>query len=211
MLDVVGKNKDEAKKLLTQYGITQIRFENVYTSKEDDIVISQSVEKGEMINKDTVIVLSINVHADTNVMPLLIGKTAEEADAILNESNISSSDIVWEDLQSFYPQGMVIAQSVAPGEEIVKGGKTIKLTKSVEVESLRIAKLTGMTLEEATNWLQVRGIPFKVRDQVDQNAENGVIVSQSVPMFSEISRGQEVIIYKNVYVAFETESSEGTD
>ncbi len=211
MLDVVGKNKDEAKKLLNQYGITQIRFENVYTSKEDDIIVSQNVEKGEMISKDTLIVLSVNVHADTTVMPLLVGKTAEEADIILNENNISGSDIVWEDLQSFYPQGMVIAQSVAPGEEIVKGSKTIKLTKSVEVESLRITKLTGMTLEEATNWLQIRGISFKVRDQVDQNAENGVIVSQSVPMFSEISRGQEVIIYKNVYVAFDTESSEETN
>lgn len=205
MIKVVGKKADEAKKLLKNYGLTNVKVEYVYTSAKDDVVVKQSIPEGQDVSANTFITIYVNVHADTVKVPNLIGKTAEEADNTLNSLNIT--DIVIKYEKSFYPSGTVIYQSIKAGEEILKG-RTIELVISEEVESLKMKDFFGKAPEEAKEWFERVGIEYRVGDQVDPTQPSGVIISQSVPMYSEVYKGEVVYIFVNKYVPVDTDVSQ---
>ncbi len=205
MISVLGKKSDEAKKLLKNYGLSNVRVEYVYTSANDDIVVNQSIPQGQDVSANTFITIYVNVHADTVKVPDLMGKTAEEADAALNALNIT--DIVIKYEKSFYPNGTVIYQSIKAGEEILKG-RTIELTISEEVESITMKDFFGKAPEEAKAWFERVGIEYRIGDQIDPTQPSGVIISQSVPMYSDVYKGEVVYIFVNKYVPVDTGSSE---
>jgi len=205
MIKVVGKKAGEAKKILKNYGLTNVKVEYVYTSAKDDVVVKQSIPEGQDVSANTFITIYVNVHADTVKVPNLIGKTAEEADNTLNSLNIT--DIVIKYEKSFYPAGTVIYQSIKAGEEILKG-RTIELVISEEVESLKMKDFFGKAPEEAKEWFERVGIEYRVGDQVDPTQPSGVIISQSVPMYSEVYKGEVVYIFVNKYVPVDTDVSQ---
>ncbi len=205
MISVEGKKADEAKKLLKEYGLTNVRIEYVYTSKEDNVVVSQSVEKGQMVSANSVIVLSVNVHANTNKVPDLLGMTADEADAALLAENITDVVIRYEN--SFHPNGTVIYQSIKAGTEILKGNK-IEIVISIECETLTMKDFRGKKPEEAEAWFKRAGIQYRVGDQVDSTQAPGVIISQNVAAYTDVVKGEVVTVYVNRYVPVETESSD---
>lgn len=205
MLDVKGKKADEAKKLLKGYGLLNVKVEYVYTSKDDGIVIDQNVSAGENVSADTSIIIYVNVHANTSVVPDLSGKTLEEAQALLAAENITDIEITTE--KSFKPEGTVIYQSVPAGTEVLKGNK-IEIIISSESETIAMKDFYGKTPEEAEKWFKRVGISYIIGDQVDSNEKTGVIISQSIPAYFSVSRGETVRIYVNRYVPSETESSE---
>jgi serine/threonine-protein kinase len=205
MLDVKGKKADEAKKLLKGYGLKNVKVEYVYTSKDDGIVIDQNVSAGENVSADTSIIIYVNVHANTSVVPDLSGKTLEEAQALLAAENITDIEITTE--KSFKPEGTVIYQSVPAGTEVLKGNK-IEIIISSESETIAMKDFYGKTPEEAEKWFKRVGISYIIGDQVDSNEKTGVIISQSIPAYFSVSRGETVRIYVNRYVPSETESSE---
>lgn len=205
MIDVVGKNADEAKKLLKEYGLTNVRVEYVYTSKEDKVVVSQSVVSGEMVSANTVVVLSVNVHANTFKVPNLLGMTKTEAEAALLAEGITDYVITTE--SSFKANETVIYQSISAGTEILKGNK-IQVVVSEECETLSMKDFKGKTPEEAETWLKRVGINYRLIDQVDSTQPTGVIIAQSVPEYSSVSKADVVLLYVNKFVHVETESSE---
>lgn len=204
MINVEGKKADEAKKLLKEYGLTNVRVEYVYTSKEDGIVVSQSVKKGENVSANTAITIQVNVHAKTNKVPNLMGMTAQAADTALTNANITDVVITYE--KSFYPEGTVIYQSIKAGTEILKGDK-IEIVISIESDSIPMKNLYGKAPEEAKAWFERVGIQYFIGDRVDSTEKSGVIITQSVAAYTEVLRGETVWVYVNKYVPVQTESS----
>ncbi len=208
MIDVVGLKSDDAKKQLKVFGLKNVKTEYVYTSAEEGIVIKQSIEEGENVSANTVVTIYVNVQTETNIVPDIVGKTAEEADSLLLEAGIDS--VLLPPEKSFFPTGTVIYQSVAAGEEIVKG-KKLEYTISVESESITMKNCKGEDPEEIIAWFEKVGISYTIGDAVDSNEKPGVIVSQSVPMYSEVYKGETVVIYVNKYVPAENSTTEGNE
>ncbi len=205
MINVTGKKADEAKKLLKEYGLNNVKVEYVYTSKEDDVVVEQSVKKDEDVSANTEVIIYVNVHANTISVPRLKGKTLEEAQALLEEKKITDVSITYE--KSFFQDGTVIYQSLEEGTEILKGDK-IELIISIECETLTMKDFYGKTPEEAEEWFKRVGISYEIGDQVNSSEKSGVIISQNVPALYEIQKGEKVYVYVNRYVSSETESSQ---
>ncbi len=204
MINVVGQKADEAKKLLKNYGLTNVKVEYVYTSAEDGIVVKQSVSGGVNVSANTAITIYVNVHAETHKVPNLIGMTVIQADSALRAEKIT--DIVITDEKSFYPMGIVIYQSINAGEEVLKGQK-IEVVISQEVDSLIMTNLEGKTPEEAIEWFERLGIKYKIGDQVDSNKKPGVIIAQSIPSGGMVYKESVVTVYVNKYVPSADESS----
>lgn len=205
MINVVGKKADEAKKLLKEYGLNNVKIKYVYTSKEDNIVVDQSVPYGENVSANTVITISVNVHANTNKVPDLMGMSLADAQAALSRENITDVVVSYE--KSFYPEGTVIYQSLEKNTEVLKGDK-IEIKVSIESETLSMKDFYGKSPEEAKAWFELVGIQYRIGDQVDSTQPTGVVISQSVPADTNILKGEIVTVYVNKYVPTETESSE---
>lgn len=87
--NVVGKNKDEAEKILNENGLSVV----IEYEKNDDVpedeVVRQSVSAGTSLKRGDKIVLTISSGKKTIIVPDVTGKTESEAEDILKEQGFN--------------------------------------------------------------------------------------------------------------------------
>ncbi|MBR3133411.1 MAG: Stk1 family PASTA domain-containing Ser/Thr kinase [Clostridia bacterium] len=138
MIDVVGKEKTEAEKLLREAGFKKFKFEeeNSETLKEG-LVTKQSVEKDQEIDVESEITITVSKGTSKIKVPSVIGSTEEEAKVVLETAGFEVEIEYGEN--SSETDGKVIKQSVSAsdmaeeGETIVITVNKIEKTKSVSV------------------------------------------------------------------------------
>ncbi|MBU9720397.1 MULTISPECIES: Stk1 family PASTA domain-containing Ser/Thr kinase [Bacillaceae] len=116
MIDVIGEAKSHAERLLEQYEGIEFDYEET-TEYEDDIVLEQSPEPGELIfPNETVVTLTLSKRP-TYTITNLYGMTRDEVISILSENTLL--DMKLED--EHHPtieEGRVISQDPPRGTEI---------------------------------------------------------------------------------------------
>ena len=149
MITVVGMHVDDAKRLLLDKGLTpEIQYE-VNTVYEEGTVLRASVGAGYMIDKNTVIVLTVAQGEDGVTVPTVTGKSREEATSILEKEGFVVN--VTESYDASVENGYVISQSpeaetmAPPGSSI-----TIRVSQGAEETKVRVPKLIGLTEADAT-------------------------------------------------------------
>ncbi|MBU4194413.1 MAG: Stk1 family PASTA domain-containing Ser/Thr kinase [Actinobacteria bacterium] len=124
-------------------------------------------------------------------VPNVVGKTTENATAILSEKGLKleiSKTVI--DLSK--PEGVVISQDPQEGSSISKGG-TVKVV--VTKGAVVVPDLTGMSQGEAEAALEAVGMELQgVSNQYSQGVEKGKIVSQSPSPGTQVSEGSSVSI-----------------
>lgn len=89
------------------------------------------------------------------VVPYLLGKTQSEADEILKKREFNL--VVDEYVNSDYPEGTICVQKTRSGELMVRG-EDIHVSISLGSDSVIMIDLVGMTLSEAENALNDKGL-----------------------------------------------------
>lgn len=149
MITVVGMNVDEAKRALLEMGLTpEIQYEvnNVY---DEGTVLRASVGVGYMVDKNTVVVLTVAQGEDGVTVPSVTGKSREEATSILEKEGFVVN--VTESYDASVENGYVISQSPEAETMAPKGSSiTIRVSQGAEDNKVRVPKVVGMTEEEAT-------------------------------------------------------------
>ena len=85
MIRVVGMNVEDAKRALLELELTpEIKYE-VNTNYEEGTVLRASVQDGLMIDKNTVIVMTVAQGEDGVTVPAVTGKSKEEAVSMLEK------------------------------------------------------------------------------------------------------------------------------
>lgn len=136
--DVTGKNQTEAKKLLSDAGLT---LGTVSQSSSDDVdkglIISQSATAGSSTKKGSTIDITVSTGKETiNVGSLgLIGKTLAEAKNTLNTYGITSTVSGSTDLDS-------IVQDISP-TTVTKGETVTITTKSADTATNKEQTTSG--------------------------------------------------------------------
>ena len=128
--DIVGKTKDEAKKILSEKGLMlTVSSEEYSNTVEKGKVISQTPKNGEAAKDKTVkVVLSKGKQADNKVLvPNVQYRTLSEAKALLEQRELKVK--VTEKSSSTVPKGVVISQSVKAGEKVT-AGTTVEIVVS---------------------------------------------------------------------------------
>ena len=149
MITVVGMNVDEAKRALLEMGLTpEIQYEvnNVY---DEGTVLRASVGVGYMVDKNTVVVLTVAQGEDGVTVPSVTGKSREEATSILEKEGFVVN--VTESYDASVENGYVISQS-PEAETMAPNGSsiTIRVSQGAEDNKVRVPNVVGMTEEEAT-------------------------------------------------------------
>ena len=95
---VIGKSEDEAKKALTDLGLKVTVANDEDSSKENGVVLKQSVDAGKEVEQGSSITITVNKLTETksanltvNVKSLLGGKVEYESTNTTNTSNETSS------------------------------------------------------------------------------------------------------------------------
>ncbi len=117
--DVVGDEADMAFKKLSDSGFDIEYVYDYYDGVEKNIVQKQMPVAGsEGASGDTVtIYVSIGEESTTTVVPSVLGKTKDQAQSILSQSDLGYGQTSY-DYSNEYPEGTIFAQSPRAGQEI---------------------------------------------------------------------------------------------
>ena len=128
-------------------------------------------------------------------VPNVVGKQVLVAKHILEDNHlrVSVSEVSNPDV----PAGQVISQSPEANEQ-VKEQRTVHLVVSKGVGDITMPDITGMTLDQARTRLKSLGLVIgKITTASDDSKEDGVILMQSPPGDSKVTKGATVDVTVN--------------
>ena len=128
-------------------------------------------------------------------VPNVVGKQVTVAKHILEDNHlrVSVSEVSNPDV----PAGQVISPSPEANEQ-VKEQRTVHLVVSKGVGDITMPDITGMTLDKARSRLKNLGLVIgKISAGTDDSKEDGVILMQSPPGDSKVTKGATVDVTVN--------------
>jgi len=152
--NVIGKQKDEAIKILEDAGLNPIiqtsRFDQKY---QRDHVIFQNPSPNMTVKTNRRVYLTISGGDPQIKMPSLVGKTIRDATVTLERLGLSIGKV--DSVESEFPAGIIVEQQFQQGKEISKGlAVNFKLSIGPQVGMVRVPSLFGQTLSEAEKILK---------------------------------------------------------
>ena len=207
MIRVVGMNVEDAKRALLEKGLTpEIQYE-VNNAYEEGLVLRASVQDGLMIDKNTVIVMTVAQGEDGVNVPEVTGKSREEATSILEKEGFVVN--VTESYDESVADGYVISQSPDADTMAPNGSSvTIRVSQGAEDTKVRVPYVVGYTEEEATinlieSGLSVGTVTTTTNEDTSlidkvcyQSYSEGSYVDKGTAIDLKISTGPEVLTYR---------------
>jgi len=147
--NVVGKNKEEAIKVLNDAGLNPIvqtsRFDQKY---QKDQVIFQKPAPNITVKTNRRIYLTVSGGEATVKMPSLISKTIRDAQINLERIGLVLGKI--DSVESEFPVNLIVEQQYIDNREIAKGTSVnVKVSIGPKVGMIRVPNLLGKSLSDA--------------------------------------------------------------
>lgn len=214
MIKVVGMNVEDAKRGLLELGLTpEIKYEenNAYEAGTVLRAASQdgltSVAPGNMVNKNTVIVMTVAQGTDGVEVPSVTGKSKAEATSILEKEGFVVN--VTESYDAAVESGYVISQSPEADTKAPAGSSiTIRVSQGAEENKVRVPNVIGLTEMDATVSLRESGLEVGTVTQTSnedvsltdkvcyQSYSVGSYVDQGTAIDIKISTGPSDVTYR---------------
>ena len=214
MIQVVGMNVEDAKRALLELGLTpEIKYEEnsayevgtvLRAASQDGLT---SVAPGNMISKNTVIVMTVAQGTDGVEVPPVTGKSRSEATSILEQAGFVVN--VTESYDAEVESGYVISQSPEADTKAPSGSSiTIRVSQGAEESKVRVPDVIGMTEMDATVSLNESGLAVGTVSQVNnedasltdkvcyQSYSVGSYVDAGTPIDLKISIGPSDVTYR---------------
>lgn len=157
MIRVVGMNVEDAKRALLELGLTpEIKYE-VNDAYEVGTVLRASVQDGIMVDKNTVVVMTVAEGTDSVNVPAVTGKSEAEATSILQKEGFVVT--VMQQYDATVENGYVISQSPEADTTAPAGSSiTIFVSQGAEDNKVRVPNVIGLTEMDATVSLTESGL-----------------------------------------------------
>lgn len=160
---VVGKNTNDAVKLLESKGFDVMIQDSVYTDTlMKGTVIKQLPDPNATVKVNRTVYITVNRYIPPMIpMPSLEGKSLNFALEILQRSHLQLGDTVY---KPDFMKGSVLEQQyngqrILPGTKLQWGSRVnLVIAGGLEDKEMIVPDLTGMTLAEAKTELEVDGI-----------------------------------------------------
>jgi beta-lactam-binding protein with PASTA domain len=205
--DVTDCQLANAVEILEDEGFDPIIQDSIYDEHfSPGKVVQQNPLPFSRVKKGRRIYLIVSAGERPREVPALIGLTPQDAEFRLKEAGLKLNEKIV-DFSEFYPRGVVINQSIPPGE-IVEKDQLINITISLgpAPSSLEVPNLVGKSLESARKELDVVGLMIgRIRTVYRPNLVPGTILMQSVPP------GQKVTLVDSVSLIVSTDQPIGSE
>ena len=195
MIDLKGKSLDEAKKLLKEMeiGIKQTGEEESDKYPEG-YIISQSIEPGEYIEKNTTVNVVVSSGATSISIPNVVGLEEQAAVNKINDFKLKAvRDYKYSDSVD---TGLVISQSPnADGK--AKEGDTVSIviSRGAETKKVTVPNVCGKSQADAKAAIEAAGLVVgSVTESYSDSYDKGVVCKQSVASGGKVNEGTSVNI-----------------
>ncbi len=180
MVKIVGLTLDEATKLLNEMGLgIQLTGTEVSDEYDEGQIMSQSVKKGDMVEKNTTIKVVVCAGTEGFQLPKVTNLMQDEATKLLMSSPYFLVVSVSYEYSPTVEAMRVI--SVSPREgATVHSGDTVNLVISRGPESVEVPDVINMTESEARAALTAAGFSVTVTSEYSNTVEAGRVISQSI-------------------------------
>jgi eukaryotic-like serine/threonine-protein kinase len=181
MIDVTGMDFDDAKNALNEIelGIFE-EGEQSSTEYAEGKIISQSVEEGEKVDKNTTVKVIVSSGEGKIAIPDVVGKSKTEAEETLTDEGFKyTEDYVYSDTVE---EGYVASQTPSANSHGKKGDTiTIHLSKGKELKNFTMPNYEGQAQDAVVNELKnTYGCTVTVNQEYSTTYAAGIVVGQSV-------------------------------
>jgi beta-lactam-binding protein with PASTA domain len=180
--DVTEQPVPEAVDLLESEGFDPRVVDSVYDANyAPGVVVRQSPLPYTTVKKGRRIYLVVSIGEKPIYMPSLIGATVKDAEFQLTDRALRLNRVIYE-FSEFYPNGVVINQSVPAGNNVERNQK-INVTVSLgpPPASKEVPNLVGKSLTYVRKELETIGIPIgQIKYQYRPNLVPETVVGQSI-------------------------------
>ena len=205
MVNVVGLYKTAAEEQMKKNGFTSYTFEERTDAKvEKGYVVSQSIDEGVSITKDTPINIVISSGKEMTTVPYVVNLEDSQATTMIQESNLSvTHGYAYDDNVE---KDHVISSDPQAGTE-VEEGSTVKIIVSngKEKKPVVVPQLVGMTEADAAAKLEELNLVGNPGYEYSDTVKEGEVISQDpdvntevdeqTPVSYTVSKGPEQITY----------------
>lgn len=150
-----------------------------YTSEvpaglEEGQIVSQKPDAGEQVEQGTAVDVLVAGKSEVEV-PDVVGLTLDEATEMLGAAGFEVKSVA---VENEAEPGTVVDQSPAAGEMVAPGSE-VTVVVSAGVEETLVPNVIGLDQDEATQTLNDAGYKVQSRGSYDEEAAEGIVVSQS--------------------------------
>lgn len=205
MVNVVGLYKTAAEEQMKKNGFTNYTFQEQSDPKvEKGYVISQSIDEGTAITKDTAITIVISSGKEKTKVPVVVGLEDSQATTLLEEAGLKvTHGYAYDDKVE---KDYVISSDPVSGTE-VEEGSTVKIIVSngKEQKSVVVPNLEGKSEDEAAASLTALNLVGAPTYEYSDTVKEGYVISQDPAVNTEVdeqstvsyvvSKGQEKVTY----------------
>ena len=161
---VVNDSYEEAYNKLTGLGFAVTKEEESSEEVEENHVISQIPEAGNMVPKGQNITVKVSTGKGKVMVPMLLGRTEEDGIIEAIERGLQVSDNIAYVFDQDYPAGQICYQSYSYGAYVAPGTTVeIKISKGPEAKTYRCnTSITAPTIEEAPDYVAGTEVAVKL-------------------------------------------------
>lgn len=205
MVNVVGLYKTAAEEQMKKNGFTNYTFkEQTDATVENGYVISQSVDDGTAITKDTAITIVISSGKEMTSVPNVVNYEDSQATTLLEEAGLKvTHGYAYDDNVE---KDHVISSDPVAGTE-VEEGSTVKIiiSNGKEQKKVVVPNLEGMSEADAAEKLTELNLVGAPTYEYSDTVKEGQVISQDPVVNTEVdeqstvsyvvSKGQEKVTY----------------
>lgn len=192
MIDLKGKTYDEAMNALNAIGLGIERGgEESSDTYAQGQIVSQSVEAGTQVEKNTTIRVTISSGAGEFDVPNVVGLDKDSAEAKLEESGLSPNSNF--EYSESVANGLVISQSPEGGGK-AKKGDTVSLVVSRGPEPITMPGVINKPEAEAKAALSALGLNVTTNSDYSNDVPEGNVISQSVVEGKAVEKGATITL-----------------
>ncbi len=196
--NLVGLTQEQVKEKLKKTKLKYVIEEEKYDDEIDKgLMISQDPEyrSDYKIKENTEIKLVISLGQKIVKVPKVVGKTEQEARALLDEQDLEV--ILMEEYDKKVEKGIVISQDIEANTELA-AGKSVTITVSKGIEETIVPNVLGKPKEDAVKELEEAGLTISATlTEQDSTKGNNTILKQSLEPGSTVEKGTTLTITVN--------------
>ena len=204
--NLVGKTVEEVKQILAENKLNYVEDESEYnTEYEAGQIISQNppYKEGRFIKENTEVKVVISLGTEKTTVPVLKGKTKEEAETAAKDAKIKLEIV--EEISKTVEAGYIVKQEIDADTE-VNAGDTVKVYLSIGtgIEQVVVSSVLYKEESVAKKTLEDLGLVVEVEYAEDKDRGNGVVLKQSIASGETVDKGSTVVITVNKLVELKT-------
>jgi serine/threonine-protein kinase len=173
--DVCGKTLDEAKTILSKYGLKAVVEAQKFSNVPRGVVISQHPLPIRRVRRGRKISLCVSRGQEKIRMPWLAGLSLEQAENILSSLGLKAKEVIYEYSEEI-PNNEVI-QTDPPADALINRNSEVIIYVSEGITTFPMPDFVGKTLREVQNEAQKIGIILDIKYIVEPSPL-GIVVAQ---------------------------------